>query len=81
MAPVVLGDTMTTREYLDLLASIYSRPLANEIAEGRIRARINFPRPIKTIQGGTFSGNTAIFDIPLLDILVLERPLRFELSW
>jgi hypothetical protein len=81
MAPVVLGEIMTPHEYLDLVASIYSRPLANEIAEARIRAIIDFPRPVTAIRGGTFSGNKAEFYIPLLDILVLERPLRYEVSW
>ena len=81
MAPVVLGETMSAREYLDLVASIYSRPLANEIAEARIHGILEFPRSITSIQGGTFSGNKAEFDIPLLDILLLEKPLRYELSW
>jgi len=72
---------MTTREYLDLVASIYSRLLANEIAEARIRATIDFPRPITSIQGGAFVGRRAEFDISLLDILVLEQPLRYEVSW
>jgi hypothetical protein len=81
MAPVAIGETMSAHEYLDLVASIYSRPLANEIAEARIRATIEFPRPVTAIRGGTYSGNKAEFDIPLLDILVLERPLRYEVSW
>ena len=81
MAPVVLGETMKAKEYLDMVASIYSRPLANEIAEARIRGTLELPRPIKSIQGGTFSGNKAEFDIPLLDILLLELPLQYEVSW
>lgn len=81
MAPVALGDIMSAREYIDLLASIYSRPLANEIAEGRIHTIIEFPRTVKSVQGGTFSGRKVEFDIPLLDILVLERSLRYEVSW
>ena len=81
MAPVVLGETMTASEYLNLVASVYSRPLANEIAEARIRVTIEFPRPVTSIHGGTFSGTRAEFDISLLDILVLERPLRYEVNW
>ena len=81
MAPVVLGETMNAREYLDLVASIYSRPLANEIAEARIRGTLQLPRPVTAIHGGTFSGNRAEFDIPLLDILLLERTLRYEIHW
>lgn len=81
MAPAVLGDIISAQEYLDLVASIYGRQLSNEIASARIKASIDFPRPIKSISGGTASGNRASFDIPLLDILVLEQPLRYEVSW
>ena len=81
MAPAVLGDTITTREYLDMVASVYGRALASEIAAARIKAFIDFPRPIKSILGGTYSGNRAEFEVPLVDILVLEQPLRYELSW
>jgi hypothetical protein len=81
MAPAVTGETITRREYLDLVASIYGRPLADEISAARIQGQIDFPRPVKAVHGGTFTGRQVIFDIPLLDILVLEQPLRYEVSW
>lgn len=81
MAPAVTGERMTAREYLDLVASIYGRPLSDEIAAAMIQGKIDFPRPVKAVRGGTFSGKQAVFDIPLLDILVLETPLRYEVSW
>ena len=80
-APVVLGDTSTRQEYLDLLASFYGRPLADEIEAARILARIEFPRQISAVQGGNYTGRHADFSIPLLDILVLEQPLRYEVRW
>jgi len=81
MVPVVLGETSTAKEYLDLVASVYGRPLADEIAASRIRAFIEFPRPVTNVLGGKASGNRAEFDIPLLDIFVLEKPLRYEVNW
>jgi hypothetical protein len=81
MAPAVTGEIMTKREYLDLVASIYGRPLSEEISAARIQGTIEFPRPIKAVQGGSFSGKQLEFDILLLDILVLESPLRYEVSW
>ena len=81
MAPAVLGETSTRQEYLDLVAAVYGRPLADEIADSRIRAFIEFPRPLTAVQGGNALGKQAEFDIPLLDILVLEHPLRYEVSW
>jgi len=81
MAPVALGEYMSAREYLNLVAMVYGRPLADEIAAARIRASIEFPRPVASVTGGNSAGRRAEFDIPLLDILVLERPLRYEVSW
>ena len=81
MAPVALGINMSAQDYVNLLASIFTRPLADEIAAARIRSVIDFPRPITAIQGGTFSGNRAVFDVPLLDILVMEQTLRYEVRW
>jgi hypothetical protein len=80
-APAVTGEASTRQEYLDLVASVYGRPLADEIAAARIKVFLEFPRPVKAVRGGVSSGNRAEFDIPLLDILVLEQALRYELSW
>ena len=81
MAPIVSGESLNPQEYLNLVALIYSRPLADEIAASHILASIDFPRPLIEVQGGTFTGRRAEFEIPLLDILVLEKPLRYELKW
>jgi hypothetical protein len=81
MAPVVLGEKSTRQEYLDLVSMVYGRPLANEIAAARIRTFIEFPRQVREVKGGLFSGRRAEFDVSLLDILVLETPLRYEVSW
>lgn len=81
MAPAVLGETSTRQEYLSLLTSFYGRPLSDEIAAARIRVLMEFPRPVAELKGGTASGKQAQFDIPLTDILVLEKPLQFEIIW
>jgi len=81
MAPVALGEYMSSVEYLSLISMVYGRLLADEIAESRIKASIDFPRPVLSVSGGSSSGRRAEFDIPLLDILVLEKPLRYEVKW
>ena len=81
MAPVALGEYMPAGEYLSLVSMIYGKPLADEIAAARIRASIEFPRPVTSVTGGSSAGRRAEFDIPLLDILVLEQPLRYEVNW
>ena len=81
MAPVILGERMTRQAYLNLIAMVYGRALADEIAAARVRASIQFPRPLTAVHGGTAAGNRADFDIPLVDLLVMEHPLRYEVSW
>ena len=80
-APAIQGDIISRQEYLDLLASFYGRPLSDEIAAATIQVQIRFPRQITSVQGGSFTGRQAEFSIPLVDILVLEQPLRYEVRW
>ena len=81
MAPLVTGEALTKAEYLTLVGSVYGRGIADEISKAAIRASIDFPGPVQSAQGGTFSGRRAEFAIPLLDILVLETPLSYEVVW
>jgi hypothetical protein len=81
MAPIATGDKMTKPEYLELVGSFYNKGISDEIASSRIRVSIDFPGAVTTAKGGTFSGKRAVFDIPLLDLLVLETPLVYEVNW
>jgi hypothetical protein len=81
MAPIATGEELTKAEYLAEVAAIYNRAISDEIAGSRIRASIDFPGNISSVKGGTFSGRRAEFNIPLLDLLVLETPMLFEVTW
>jgi hypothetical protein len=81
MAPIATGEALTKPEYLALVTSVYGKAIADEISSSSIRASVNFPGAIQRIKGGTYSGRRADFDIPLLDILVLETPLSYEVVW
>jgi hypothetical protein len=81
MAPVATGEALSKKEYLELVSSVYGEDIAAEIAAAGIGARISVPGAISSVKGGTFSGREARFDIPLLDILVLEAPLDYEIAW
>jgi len=81
MAPAVTGDICSSKEYLDLVASVYGRPLADEINTARIRASVEFPRPVSAVRGGNAAGKRVDFEVPLVDILVLEQPLLYTVSW
>ena len=81
MAPLATGENISKTEYLELVASFYNRAVSDEIAGSRIRAFIDFPGAVTSVSGGTFSGRRVNFDIPLLDLLVLETPLIYEVNW
>ena len=81
MAPVATGEKMTKTQYLNEVSMMYDRSIRDEIASSRIRTSIEFPGQITRASGGTFSGRRVDFDIPLLDILVLETPFVLEVEW
>ena len=81
MAPAVIGEDLTKTEYLGLVASLYGQAAANEIRTAKIRAAIDFPGPVTSVRGGTAQGSRAVFEILLLDILVLETPMSWEAAW
>jgi hypothetical protein len=81
MAPLATGEVLSKDEYLALVATVYGKTLADEIAGSRIRASIDFPGPVQSVKGGSFSGSRAEFDILLADLLVLETPLSYEVVW
>jgi len=81
MAPAATGEKMTKTEYLEVVGSFYNKGISDEIASSRIRVSIDFPGTVKNAKGGTFSGKKATFDVPLLDLLVLETPLVYEVNW
>ena len=81
MAPIASGEEITKAEYLELVTSFYNKAISDEIAASRIRASIDFPGPVRSVTGGVFTGRRANFDIPLLDLLVLETPLAYEVRW
>ena len=81
MAPAATGEALSKAEYLLLVESVYGKALSAEIAASRVTAAITMPGTVKSVKGGTSSGREARFDIPLTDLLVLEKPLDYEISW
>jgi hypothetical protein len=81
MAPLATGEKLSKAEYLTLVASIYDKAVADEIARSKLNAVLSVPGRIRNVKGGAFTGREARFELPLLDILVLERPLDYEIVW
>jgi hypothetical protein len=81
MAPAATGEVLTRQAYLGLVTALYGKPIADEISSASIRASFDFPGPITSIQGGSALGRRAEFNVPLLDLLVLDQALRYEVTW
>jgi hypothetical protein len=81
MAPIATGEAMSKADYLFLVGSVYGRAIADEISKAVINASIVFPGQVQCARGGIFSGRTAEFAIPLIDFLVLEIPINYEVVW
>jgi hypothetical protein len=81
MAPCATGDPLSREEYAALLGSVYGRALADEVSAARVGLSVEVPGTITAVRGGDFRGRRARFEIPLLDLLVLDRPLHYEVSW
>jgi hypothetical protein len=81
LAPAATGEALTNAEYLDLVGSVYGKGVAGEISKAKINAVINFPGQVQAVTGGRAQGREARFEIPLTDLLVLSKPLDYEVSW
>jgi hypothetical protein len=81
MAPIATGEHLTKAEYLRLITSVYGGAIAREIETAEVAATITFPGHITMAEGGTFFGSTARFHAKLADLLVLEKPLSYEVRW
>jgi hypothetical protein len=81
MAPIATGEALRKAEYLTLVQSVYGRPISGEIATSKISIVLTLPGQIQSVRGGTYSGQEARFEVHLADILVLETPLEYELTW
>ena len=81
MAPIVSEEALSRDEYLELVGSTYGPAIAREIGAARLAIQLGFPQPVRAVRGGRVEGGKARFDTPLVDLLVLETPLIYEIEW
>ncbi len=81
MAPLATGEVLSAADYLDLVTSVYGGNVSNEIKNALVSISLTMPGAVKSVKGGTFTGNQANFSVPLTDLLVLEKPVSYEIVW
>ena len=71
MAPVFTGETMTSVEYEDLIASVYGDALKEEIKKSVLTLTLLSPDARKS----------AVYTIPIVDLLTMETPKFYTVKW
>lgn len=75
---------LTRDEYIELLSyflETYDPRAKATVAAASLEMELQFPRVPKSITGGTLSGRTAKFKVPLVDVLLAARPLKWEVVY
>ncbi|MFZ4615225.1 MAG: hypothetical protein ACOYM2_03395 [Rectinemataceae bacterium] len=79
--PAIEGGDWSRDEYREALAGVLGKTAMPAIDAGRIELSVTAPGPILSQQGGTVLGSTWKLGIPIIDLLVLDKPMEFRLAW
>ena len=76
------SEGMSEEEYLDMMTFLLDEGAAEKIRASRVELDIKVPGKITKAVGLTKkSDDTAVLEMDLLDILLLNDPVEFELRW
>ncbi len=86
MAPVFTGEKMDSAEYESVIAAAYGKTLAAELKGSTFTLTVRCPAPVKNIAAGSpavasSSENTAVFAIPLAELLAMDKPITVLAEW
>ena len=78
----VYNQGMTEEEYLDMIYFLLGEDGPDAIKNGKVTINIEVPGNIKSLTGAVKTGNkTAQFKFPIIDFLLLNKPITFSVSW
>ena len=76
------NEGLSAADYLDMISYILGEEGPDAIMQSVISIRITTPTSVISQVGGTKTGaNSVRFDIPLIDILLLAKPISFSAIW
>lgn len=73
------NDDITRAEYLDMMEFAMGEEAPSAIRRGTISITVRVNGTIVSQKGGNRKGDTVVFTIPLLDALLLHKPLEYEI--
>jgi hypothetical protein len=79
--PALDPDPVSRAEYRLVLSRLLGEKAALALDSATIALRLEAPRAVLASAGGRLSGRTLSLDLPVLDLLVLEKPVDFSLRW
>lgn len=79
--PALGGGDYSKEEYRQALATILGSKSMPAFDAASIELAVTVPGAIVASSGGRVEGSTWKVDIPLLDLLVLDKPIELSLSW
>lgn len=69
-------------DYLDMISFMLGEEGPNAISDSRIVLNLETPGPITAFSGGKKTAEKSYqFSFPLIDFLLLEKPIEFSVSW
>ena len=73
---------MSEEEYLDMIYYLLGEDGPDAIKNGEVTLTITTPATIKSVSGAVKTGDkTAEFKFPIIDFLLLNNPITFEVTW
>lgn len=73
------NDNITKDEYLEMMEFAMGENAPPAIRQGKIDLTVQVKGNIISQKGGTIRGNSVVFSIPLLDALLLQKPLDYSI--
>jgi hypothetical protein len=80
LAPQVNED-ITTSEYLSIIEFAMGKGGPNAVLSSEIDVKVKTGGTIVSQKGGIITGNTVVFQIPLIRVCLLNQPLDFEIVY
>jgi len=79
--PALEEDPITTEEYRSMLASVLGESALPALDSARVNVTLTAPGTVIDYGGGELKGNSLRVAIPVIDTLVLAKPIEFWLRW
>jgi len=73
------GEEITEEEYYEMIALAFGEKGAEGLKDSKIELRVQVKGEVVKQFGGVVEGNTVIFSIPLIKLLLLNEPLDYSI--